>query len=152
VARLELTIEVKASPERCFDLSRDLDFHLRSMSHTNEQAIAGRTSGLIEMGEEVTWRAKHFGVYHLHTSRITGFDRPKYFRDEMVAGRFKEFTHDHHFEATVSGTRIRDVLEFRSPLGPIGAVVDALVLKGYLRRLLETRNEVVRSEAERSPY
>ena len=122
------------------------------MSHTDEQAIAGRTSGLIEMGDEVTWRAKHFGIYHLHTSRITGFDRPSYFRDEMTAGRFKDFTHDHHFEPTTAGTRIRDILESRSPLGPIGAVVDALILKDYLQRLLMERNEVVKSEAEKAPY
>ena len=118
------------------------------MCDTKEEAIGGRTTGLIEMDEEVTWRARHFGLVHLHTARITGFDHPNFFRDEMVRGRFKEFTHDHYFEATDSGTRMRDVLEFRSPFGPIGAAVDALVLKGYLRRMLESRNEVIRAEAE----
>ena len=148
MARLELVTEIKASPSVCFDLARDLDLHRRSMVSTNEEAIAGRTSGLIEMGEEVTWRARHFGVVHLHTSRVTDYDRPNYFRDEMVRGRFKEFAHDHHFEATDVGTRMRDVLEFRSPFGPIGAAVDAVVLKSHLRRLLEIRNEMIRAEAE----
>ena len=146
---LELVTEIKAPPALCFDLSRDLDLHRRSLVHTNEEAITGRTSGLIEMGEEVTWRARHFGVVHVHTARITGYDRPNHFRDEMVRGRFKDFIHDHHFEATDWGTRMRDVLEFRSPFGPIGAAVDALVLKGYLRRLLESRNQVIRVEAEK---
>ena len=85
------------------------------MSHTNEEAIAGRTTGLIGMGEEVTWRARHFGVSHLHTARITDYDRPNSFRDEMVKGRFRVFLHDHHFEATETGTRMRDVVQFRSP-------------------------------------
>jgi ligand-binding SRPBCC domain-containing protein len=148
MARIELVTEIQAAPGRCFDLSRDLDLHQRSLGHTKEKAISGRTTGLIGMGEEVTWRATHFGFSHTHTARITGYDRPNHFRDEMIKGRFKVFVHDHHFEATETGTRMRDILRFRSPLGPIGAAIDVLVLRRYLRELLETRNEVVRTEAE----
>lgn len=118
------------------------------MAHTNEEAIAGRTSGLIELGEEVTWRGRHFGVYLLHTAQITAFDYPRHFCDEMVRGSFKSFVHDHHFEAVGAGTRMSDVLEFRSPLGVLGRAVDVLVLSGYLRRLLANRNDVIRREAE----
>ncbi|MFT7679813.1 MAG: ligand-binding SRPBCC domain-containing protein [Planctomycetota bacterium] len=148
MARIKLVLDIKAPPEVCFDLSRDLDLHRGSMSHTNEEAVAGRTSGLIELGEEVTWRARHFGMVHLHKARISAFDRPRHFRDEMVEGRFRSFVHDHYFEATATGTRMTDELEFRAPLGPLGALVDALVLKGYLRRLLQTRNEFIRREAQ----
>lgn len=145
---IELITEVRASSEVCFDLSRDLDFHQRSMAHTGESAIGGRTTGLIELGEEVTWRGKHFGVWHQHTARITRMQRPHSFRDEMVRGRFHSFVHDHHFEATGTGTRIHELLEFRSPLGVLGLLVDWLVMKSYLRRLLERRNEMIRAEAE----
>ena len=146
--KLELCTDVCAPVDRCFDLSRDLDLHRRSMAHTSEEAIAGRTTGLIELGEEVTWRGRHFGLMLEHTARITRFERPLQFRDEMVKGHFKLFVHDHIFEATQVGTRMRDVLEFRSPLGPIGALVDLLVLKRYLNRLLANRNDVIRREAE----
>jgi ligand-binding SRPBCC domain-containing protein len=148
MAHFRLVNEIKASPERCFDLSRDLDLHRRSMQHTAEEAVAGRTSGLIEFGEEVTWRARHFGVMHLHRSKITRYERPLHFRDEMVAGRFKRFEHDHLFEASAGGTRMTDVVEFRSPCGPLGALVDALVLASYMQRLLQRRNEVIKKEAE----
>jgi len=146
--RIELITEIRATPERCFDLSRDLDLHQRSMSHTAERAVAGRTSGKIELGEHVTWRGRHFGVMHEHTSLISAFDRPRHFRDEMTRGRFKRFVHDHHFEATPFGTRMRDVLEFKSPLGPLGKAVDALVLARYLTRLLQKRNAIVQQAAE----
>ena len=49
-----LTIEINAPIERCFDLSRSIDLHTLSTSHTNEKAIAGVTSGLIGLNEEVT--------------------------------------------------------------------------------------------------
>lgn len=148
--RIELTTRVAAPPERCFDLSRDLDLHLRSMTHTGEEAVAGRTSGLIALGEEVTWRARHFGVVHEHTSRITAFDRPKHFRDSMVAGRFRKFEHDHFFGSDGTDTVMTDVLDFEAPFGVVGRVVSALFLRHYLARLLEQRNAIIKHEAERS--
>jgi ligand-binding SRPBCC domain-containing protein len=119
------------------------------MAHSGEEAVGGRTTGLIGLGEEVTWRARHFGVTHHHTSRITVFDRPSHFRDAMVAGRFRSFEHDHFFEAFDGGTRMRDVLLFESPLGVLGRCVDTLVLASYLKRLLEERNRVIQAAAER---
>ena len=151
MTRIELVTDIRATQEQCFDLARDLDLHVRSMSRAGEQAVAGRTSGLICMGEEVTWRARHFGVVHHHTSRITAFDRPAHFRDIMVSGRFKTFEHDHLFETAGDLTRMRDIVIFESPFGPLGRLVDRLVLAPYLTRLLKERNRVIRTEAERIP-
>lgn len=150
MARIELTTEIAAPPERCFDLARSIDLHLERTSSTGEEAVAGRTSGLIEMGEEVTWRARHFGVWQHFTSRITGFDRPRYFRDTMVRGAFKCFEHDHFFiQLPDSRTEMRDLLVFRSPLGPFGRLAD-LYLTRYLRRFRVLRNAVIRRAAESS--
>lgn len=146
--RLELETTIKASAERCFDLARDLDLHLRSMRASGEKAVGGRTSGLIEMGEEVTWEARHFGVRHRHCSRITAFKRPDHFRDSMVRGRFRTFEHDHFFVERDGRTVMRDVIEFASPMGIIGRLVDAAFLAGYLRRLIIERNRVIRDAAE----
>jgi ligand-binding SRPBCC domain-containing protein len=152
VIRLETVIA--APVERCFDLARDLDFHLRSLAHTGERAVAGRTSGLFELGESVTWEARHFGVRQRLTTKITAMDRPRYFRDEMTAGAFAAFVHDHCFEQRVgagpSVTVMTDELVFRSPCGLLGRVVDALVMGRYLRRLLEGRNWELKREAEAS--
>ena len=54
---INLTTEINAPIEICFDLSRSIDLHKHSMEHTGEEAIAGRTSGLIEDGEFVAWQA-----------------------------------------------------------------------------------------------
>ena len=54
--------EIKADKTVVFDLSRSIDLHKISTEQTNQQAIAGKTSGLIGINENVTWRAKHFGV------------------------------------------------------------------------------------------
>jgi ligand-binding SRPBCC domain-containing protein len=146
---ITIVTTIRATPERCFDASRDLDLHLASMVDTGERAVAGRTSGLIELGEEVTWEARHFGIRQHFTSAITAYDRPRHFQDSMVRGAFASFVHDHYFDACEEGTRMTDVLVFRSPLGVLGAIVDGLVMAAYLTRLLTKRNEVVKAALER---
>jgi ligand-binding SRPBCC domain-containing protein len=149
VPTIEVISEVGAPVERCFDLARDIDLHVRSMAGSGERAVAGVTSGRIGLDEEVTWEARHLGIRQRFTSRITAFDRPRYFQDTMVHGAFRSFVHDHYFEEKDRGrTRMRDVLVFRSPLGPLGAIMDRLVLGRYLTRLLAERQRAVRAAAE----
>ena len=142
-------VTVIAAPIRvCFDLARDIDFHTRSMAGTGERAVAGRTTGLIGLGESVTWEARHLGVRQRLTSRITAFDRPTHFRDEMTAGAFRSFAHDHRFAERDGGTVMTDEVVFRSPFGPLGWLVDSLFMTGYLRRLLAGRCLAIKLEAE----
>ena len=148
MAKIELVTLILAPKERCFDLSRSVELHVASTTDTGERAVAGVTSGLLNLGEEVTWSARHFGVRQKLTSRITAFERPDHFRDSMVTGAFRRFDHDHFFEAKGDATEMRDVFDFESPLGPLGRIADALVLTGYLRGFLERRNEVIKSAAE----
>ncbi|PVZ96304.1 cyclase [Amnibacterium flavum] len=136
--------------EQLFDLSLDIDAHTGSMAASDERAIGGVTSGEIGLGETVTWRARHFGVPITMTSRITAQDRPTSFVDEQVRGPFRRFRHQHLFEATPGGSRMRDVVEFSAPFGPIGRVVERLVLARYLRRLIEQRNAFL-ADTGRSP-
>lgn len=79
-----LETKIKSSIEICFDLSRSMDLHQISTAKTNEKAIAGKTSGLINPGEYVTWRAKHFGITQNLTSKITAFNKPFHFKDEQA--------------------------------------------------------------------
>jgi ligand-binding SRPBCC domain-containing protein len=58
------------------------------MEQTNERAIAGRTSGLIQLAETVEWCARHFGITQKLTAKITTMDSPHSFTDEMVNGAF----------------------------------------------------------------
>ena len=111
--------DIGAPVATCFDLARSIDLHLESMIASKERAVAGITTGLIGAGEEVTWRARHFGVQWRMTSRITEFDPPQRFVDEMVRGPFRSFRHEHVFEAIGTGTRMTDVVTFRIAFGRV---------------------------------
>ena len=148
--RIELEMLVAAPIERVFDLARSIDVHKESQSSHREIAVAGRTSGLIENGEVVTWEAVHFGVRQRLTSRIVAMTRPTHFRDAMVSGAFRRIEHDHFFESRPGGgTLVRDVFDYEAPMGPLGRLADFLLLKRYMCRLLEDRNQVIKRFAER---
>lgn len=146
---IELHNRINAPIEKVFNLSRSIDLHMESTKQTGEQAIAGRTSGLIELGETVTWRAKHFGIWQDLTSKITEFDQPYFFVDEMVRGAFKSFRHEHHFSQVDGQTLMKDIFVFESPLGVLGKLFNWLTLKKYMTNLLETRNKVIKEAAEK---
>lgn len=146
--KIELRTEIKADKEIVFDLSRSIDLHKISTEQTNEEAIAGKTSGLIGLNESVTWRAKHFGIYQKLTSKVTEFDRPNYFADEMISGAFKEFKHEHHFEDSDEGTLMTDFFDYKSPFGFLGKLADKFFLEKYMTELLVERNRIVKEFAE----
>ncbi|RAJ08937.1 SRPBCC family protein [Arenibacter echinorum] len=148
--RIELRTEINAPKEIVFDLSRSIDLHKISTQHTNEEAIDGITTGLIGLNESVTWKAKHFGIYQNLTSKVTEFDRPNYFADEMVKGAFKSFKHEHHFTDLNQGTLMTDFFEYESPTGILGKLADKLFLKKYMMDLLEKRNQTIKEFAERT--
>ncbi|MES2265369.1 MAG: SRPBCC family protein [Bacteroidota bacterium] len=147
--KIVLTTFINAPIKRCFDVSRDIDVHVASTAHTGERAIAGRISGLIEFGETVTWRAKHFGIWQNLTSTITEFNSPNFFADEMVSGAFKSFKHEHYFTGDNEQTIMRDEFVFESPFGILGRLANRLFLKRYMTALLVKRNEVIKEVAEK---
>ena len=146
--RIELRTEINAPKEIVFDLSRSIDLHKISTEHTNEEAIDGITSGLIGLNESVTWKAKHFGIYQILTSKVTEFDRPNFFADEMIKGAFKSFKHEHHFTDLNGGTLMTDYFDYESPFGILGKLADKLFLLKYMTALLAERNRIVKDFAE----
>ena len=149
---IKLSIEIHSNIETCFDLARSIDFHQISTSRTNEKAISGRTSGLINLGEHVTWRATHFGIRQKLTSKITAYKRPFHFRDEQVSGIFKFIVHDHYFEQGGGKVIMKDVFNFQSSFGFLGQAFDKLVLSKYLTKFLVERNDLIKEYAETSKW
>ena len=145
---IEIQTQINASKEVVFDLTRNISMHEISVVSSNEKAIAGVTSGLINFNETVTWRAKHFGVYQKLTVKITAMDFPNSFTDEMVKGIFKCFSHSHTFHQQGNVTTMKDKFDFTSPLGVLGKVADFLFLKLYMTQLLKERARVIKEYAE----
>lgn len=148
MAHIHLTTFIKAPAKRVFDLSRSITMHKKTMAHINETAIAGTTHGLIGKDETVTWQAKHFFKIRQFTIAITQMEIPLMFEDEMTRGDFKSFIHQHYFKQVDNGTIMIDVVDFESPYGKLGKVVNTLFLKRYMEKLLVKRNRLIKEYAE----
>lgn len=110
------------------------------MAQSAEQIVGGVRSGAMVLGDTVTWRARHFGIPFRMTSRVTEFEAPSRFVDEQVSGPFAHWWHEHVFDEHCDATLMTDTVEFASPLGPLGRLVDTFVLTRYMTRLLAQRN------------
>jgi hypothetical protein len=146
----EITL-IDAPIDRVFDLSRSVEVHLLANVHENEQALAvgGLTTGLVGLGEQVTWRAKHFGLWHNLTSKATVVEPPTYLQVTMVKGIFRSMQADHLFRSLPSGaTELRDTFAIAAPLPILGPIAEALFLRRYMIALNRERNAVIKQLAE----
>ena len=134
--------------EVVFDLIRSIDLHKISTKNSKEEAIAGKTKGLISLNETVTWKAKHLGVTQKLTSKVTDYKFPTFFADEMQKGAFKGFRHEHYLESKDGKVIVKDIFDYKSPFGFLGKVADYLFLKSYMKNFLRERNMVIKEYAE----
>lgn len=122
------------------------------MQHTKEEAVAGVTSGLIKKDETVTWKAKHLFKTRVLKSKITEMKLYDFFEDEMIQGDFKMMKHKHFFKAIENGTIVIDQFDFETPYGNFGKFCNKLFLTGYMKKLLENRNNVIKEYAESNKW
>ena len=140
--------EIEADILTCFNLARDVGFYQKSIKNSNEIAVDGKLAGLVEKNDSITWEAKHLGVVRHLTLKVTEFDSPKLFVDEMVKGYFKTYKHEHIFKEDGRKTIMIDRFHFQSPHGIIGVFMDWLFLNRYMTNFLKTRNKALKREAE----
>ena len=152
MTRIKVTTTINTPIEIVFNNCRNIDIHQYSASKTNEKAIEGRTSGLINKGETVTWKGKHFGIYLKHQSIITKMDFPNYFVDEQLKGHFKSFKHQHFFIKKENLTIMTDILEYETPFGFFGKIFNRLLLKNHLTKFIQNRNKIIKQITEKDSY
>ncbi len=149
MATVVIETRIAAPIELCFDLARDVNVHLRTSARTGERVVAGKTSGLLDLGDVVTFEAVHFGVRQRLTSKIVEFDRPRRFVDVMVKGTFASLQHLHEFTADGAITLMRDTLVWRSPLRLLGMIADKLFVERHMRNFMTTKQQELKAHAER---
>ncbi|WP_294244397.1 SRPBCC family protein [uncultured Chryseobacterium sp.] len=149
MSKIHLETPIHADIHKVFDLARDIGFHQKSTFRTGEKTVAGRTSGLIEKDETVTWKARHLGIVQtLTTTKIITMQKPDHFTDVMLQGAFRSMKHQHLFRQEGKNTSMTDIFEFESPFGIIGKIFNTLFLRNYMKKFLLERNRLIKSTAK----
>jgi ligand-binding SRPBCC domain-containing protein len=135
---------IAAPPEACFDLALDVGAHARSAAFSDERVVEpGRLTGVLQLGDLVTFEGRHFGFRQRFTTRITELIRPQVFVDEMVHGAFKSLRHVHEFVPKEGGTLMRDTLEWKAwGLG--------FLLKPHMRWFVTTKQRALKLAIQES--
>lgn len=137
---LVVETQIHASPEVCFDLIRTVSSDIDK----NKQIISGEFA----FGQTITFINSFFGIEQKLIVKVTEYKRPHHFTDEMVRGRFKSFKHIHEFIPNHGGTLLKDTFIWASPFGLIGKIVDRLLLKNHLNKIVTRRNAELKRRAE----
>ena len=148
MASIRVETLIKAPIDRCFDLARSVESHLRSTAKTNERVVRGRKDGLFELGDSVTWEARHFGLRLRQGSTITRSEPPHVFVDEGTRGPLGHFRHLHQFVPEHGATLMVDSFEYELPVSLGGRIADRLVVERHMRRLLTDRAAYLKEQAE----
>lgn len=125
-------------------MTKSLDLLKISTSKTNQEAIDGKTTGLIFLNEFVTWRTKHFGFTQNLTSIISDYERPFLFVDEQIKGIFKSFYRKHLFEQIGEKVIMKDIFIFTTTFGILGQIFNQIVLINYMQKFLIERNKIIK--------
>lgn len=141
---------IEAPIVKCFDLARNVEKHIETTSHTNERAVAGVTTGLLQLEDSVTWEATHFGVTQKLTAKIIAMDAPHTFTDVMIRGAFHSFTHIHTFTESSGGTMMKDTFTYKAPFGVLGKIADHLFLERYMKNFIISRANELKKIAEKN--
>ena len=144
--KLRDQIIVRAPIDRCFLLSTSIEIVEREL---RMHPVRGRTRGLVVGGYTVRWEGWQMGLPQFHESLIEAFHPPTFFRDRMIAGRFRTFEHDHSFADRCDGTvLLSDELRFTMPWSFLGTMVGSLRLVPHIRGLMRRRFALLKRIAE----
>ncbi|RVT72260.1 hypothetical protein EOD40_15785 [Flavobacterium sufflavum] len=151
VYKKETVQHVNASIEECWEFFS---------SPRNLQKITPQTMGFqitdfdgknMYAGQIIQYKVSPFlGIKLPWVTEITMVKEQSYFVDIQLFGPYALWHHKHFFEPTENGVKMTDLVHYALPLGFIGRIVNALIVKNKLKGIFEYRvkkvNEIFNSK------
>ncbi len=76
-------------------------------------------------------------------TEITHVDEGRYFVDEQRLGPYRVWHHEHHFTEVPGGIHMRDIVYYSVPFGPIGDLIEKLVVGRRVEAIFDFRRRVL---------
>lgn len=93
----------------------------------------------LERGSLLRYRLRLFGVPIGWRTEITEWNPPRGFTDTQLRGPYRVWVHEHRLEPAGTGTLVRDRIRYRIPLGPLGLVLNHILVRRWLTRIFDFR-------------
>jgi hypothetical protein len=146
--KIEFNTHIKAPIERCFDLTRSIDFHKLSINPVKEESVAGCTSGLIGPNQHALMQSRLWGLRFSTELKITKFNPPFFLSYEIADSNFHSAVHDYYFYDISEETVMVNHFYYKPKWGLIGELINILFLEKYISRIITKRNDLLREYAE----
>jgi ligand-binding SRPBCC domain-containing protein len=99
----------------------------------------------LEVGSRIDYGLSLFGIPFHWQTRIAAWVPGFRFVDVQDRGPYALWHHTHTFADVEGGTRVDDRVEYRLPLGALGAVAHPVMVRRTLARIFDHRQERVAS-------
>ena len=106
------------------------------------EVLAPEPIGMGE-GTMIDYRLRLHGIPLRWRSRIECWEPGRVFVDRQVRGPYRLWHHRHEFELTETGTLVRDIVHYRLPLGRLGLLAHALLVRRDLEQIFDFRQAAV---------
>ena len=90
-------------------------------------------------GTLIAYRLRVHRVPLRWVSRIEEWQPQRRFVDLQLRGPYRFWRHTHEFTAVAEGTMISDSVRYELPLGPLGSLAHALIVRRDLERVFDYR-------------
>lgn len=94
-------------------------------------------------GALIDYRLRLYGVPVRWRTRIETWEPDRSFTDVQLSGPYRSWVHRHEFEDVPDGTLVRDRVEYALPLGPLGALANALFVRRSVEAIFEHRRRAI---------
>ena len=97
----------------------------------------------MQVGTLIDYRLRLRGIPLRWTSRIEEWEPGRSFIDRQLKGPYGLWHHRHTFETDGEATIVRDAVHYGLPLGPLGELCHALLVRRDLERIFAFRHVAV---------
>lgn len=131
---LETAWDFFSSPANLKTITPDyMGFEITSGFHPGQKMYAGMMISYIVkpvLGIPMKW-----------VTEITHVNDRSFFVDEQRVGPYSIWHHQHHFKEIEGGVEMRDIVNYKIPLGPAGLVANALFVERQVRSIFDYRHK-----------
>jgi len=101
--------------------------------------VKSATADIVERGTRICYTIRWFGLPMRWESLIARYDKGVAFADEMLQGPYRYWYHTHEFKAVPGGVEMTDRVEYELPLGWLGRIAHAVMIRRQLEAIFDFR-------------
>ena len=142
---LETRQELSISIEKAWDFfSSPKNLVKITPEHMEFKITSGDLTKMYE-GQMITYSVGLLpGVRSSWVTEITHVDEPNMFVDEQRFGPYSMWHHEHTFESLDNGgVLMKDKVSYKIPFGPLGILVEKLIIRNQLRNIFTYRENTL---------